>query len=136
MDVECTCEMELPATMTQSRTVSVQVHSTEDFSTWPPEIYRIYCALGLTLPSWCAAGPYHSLSTLLAELPRQPSSLYAGSCDAEENHLADVFNMVLSTVADIRSLVAQYGASRSVVPFLSSLMRVLAHMCAKEATIM
>ncbi|KAJ7214047.1 hypothetical protein GGX14DRAFT_542308 [Mycena pura] len=34
--------------------------------------------------------------------------------------IADVFDLVISTVADIRSLVAQYGPSRSAVPFISS----------------
>ncbi|KAJ7248848.1 hypothetical protein B0H12DRAFT_1234838 [Mycena haematopus] len=44
--------------------------------------------------------------------------------------------MVLSTVADIRSLVAHYDPSRSAVPFVSLLLRALMHMCAKGSIIM
>ncbi|KAJ7270723.1 hypothetical protein B0H12DRAFT_1320184 [Mycena haematopus] len=89
---------------------------TEDFSGWPSEISNIYRTLGLPLPSWCATGPHFPPTT---EKPR----------------LADVFNLVVSTVTDIQSLVALYGPSRSPAPFVLPLLSILARICAQEAMI-
>lgn len=122
--------------------LSVETHSIaslEDCAGWPPEISRLYGASDASLPSWCGTGPYPFVSDgilpLLSELYRLPTSAYADSCDTTPR-LADIFNLVLSTVADIRSLVAHYGPLRSAVPFVSTLLRVLMHMCAKGAIIM
>ncbi|KAJ7270697.1 hypothetical protein B0H12DRAFT_776507 [Mycena haematopus] len=90
---------------------------TEDFSGWPSAILSIYRTLSLPLPSWCATGP-HSL----------PPN--------EKPHLADVYNLVVSTVTDIQSLVALYGPSRSAAPFVLPFLRTLARICAQEAMIM
>ncbi|KAJ7270702.1 hypothetical protein B0H12DRAFT_776646 [Mycena haematopus] len=89
---------------------------TEDFSGWPSAILSIYRTLGFPLPSWCATGT-HSL----------PPN--------EKPHLADVYNLVVSTVTDIQSLVALYGPSRSAAPFVISLLSLLARICAQEAMI-
>ncbi|KAJ7645789.1 hypothetical protein B0H17DRAFT_1215917 [Mycena rosella] len=122
--------------------LSVEAHSIaslEDCAAWPPEISRFYGASDASLPSWCGTGPYPFVSDgilpLLSELSGLPTSAYADSCDTTPR-LADIFNLVLSTVADIRSLVAHYGPSRSVVPLVSTLLQVLVHMCAKGAIIM
>ncbi|KAJ7077154.1 hypothetical protein B0H15DRAFT_569586 [Mycena belliarum] len=107
--------------------VSVVVHSTEsteDFSTWPPEARGIFRALERPLPSWCAVGAHIEVLPLPV------------ACGVDQQPLAHVFNLVLSTVLDIRSLIAQYGPSRSVLPFLSNLVRILAQMCAEEAITM
>ncbi|KAJ7851949.1 hypothetical protein B0H14DRAFT_3866195 [Mycena olivaceomarginata] len=125
-----------------TRSLSVETHSIaslEDCAAWPPEISRPYGASDASLPSWCGTGPYPFVSDgilpLLSELSRLPTSAYADSCDTTPR-LADIFNLVLSTVADIRSLVAHYGPLRSAVPFVSTSLRVLVHMCAKGAIIM
>ncbi|KAJ7757725.1 hypothetical protein DFH07DRAFT_1025155 [Mycena maculata] len=89
---------------------------TKDFSGWPSAILNIYCTLGLPLPSWCATGPHFLPPT-------------------EQPRLADVFNLVVSAVTDIQSLVALYGPSRSAAPFVLPLLRILARICAQEATI-
>ncbi|KAJ7442924.1 hypothetical protein B0H11DRAFT_2291930, partial [Mycena galericulata] len=89
---------------------------TEDFSGWPSSILSIYCTLGLPLPSCCATGPHFPPPT-------------------EQPRLADVFNLVVSAVTDIQSLVALYGPSRSAAPFVLPLLRILARVCAQEAMI-
>ncbi|KAJ7718766.1 hypothetical protein DFH07DRAFT_859911 [Mycena maculata] len=89
---------------------------TEDFSGWPSAILSIYSTLGLPLPAWCATGPHF--------LPPN-----------EQPRLAGVFNLVVSAVTDIQSLVALYGPSRSAAPFVLPLLRILARICAQEAMI-
>ncbi|KAJ7714769.1 hypothetical protein DFH07DRAFT_863228 [Mycena maculata] len=123
-------------------TLSVETHSIaslDDCAAWPPEISRLYDASDASLPSWCGTGPYPFVSDgilpLLSELSRLPTSAYADFCDTTPR-LADIFNLVLSTVADIRSLVAHYGPLCSAVSFVSTLLRALMHMCAKGAVIM
>jgi hypothetical protein len=125
-----------------TRSLSVEIHSVdsiEDSSSFPLEISRIYRTLAAPLPSWCAKGPYPFLSAgslpLLSELSQLPTTVYSDS-DHTPHPLRDVLNLVLSTVSDIRSLIGHYGSSRSAVPFVSSLMRVLAHVCAKDAIIL
>ncbi|KAJ7093672.1 hypothetical protein C8R44DRAFT_814946, partial [Mycena epipterygia] len=122
--------------------LSVEIHSVdsiEDCSSLSPEISRIYRTPAAPLPSWCANGPYPFLSAgilpLLSELSQLPTKIYFDSCHTP-HPLGDVLNLVLSTVSDIRSLIAHYGSSRSAVPFVSSLMRVSAHICAKDAIIL
>ncbi|KAJ7263684.1 hypothetical protein B0H12DRAFT_1217397 [Mycena haematopus] len=122
--------------------ISVETHSIaslEDCAAWPPEISKIYEASDAPLPSWCRTGPYPFVSDgilpLLSELSRLPGSVYADSCDTSPR-LADIFNMVLSTVADIRSLAAHYDPLCSAAPFISTLLRVLMHLCAKGTIIM
>ncbi|KAJ7601514.1 hypothetical protein B0H17DRAFT_159612 [Mycena rosella] len=125
-----------------TRSLSVEIHSVdsiEDCSSLPLEISRIYRTLTAPLPSWCAKGPYPFLSAgslpLLSELSQLPITVYSDS-DHTPHPLGDVLNLALSTVSDIRSLIGHYGSSRSAVPFVSSLMRVLAHVCAKDAIIL
>ncbi|KAJ7224969.1 hypothetical protein B0H12DRAFT_1328780 [Mycena haematopus] len=122
--------------------ISVETHSIaslEDCAAWPPEISKIYEASDAPLPSWCRTGPYPFVSDgilpLLSELSRLPGSVYADSCDTSPR-LADIFNMVLSTVADIRSLAAHYDPLCYAAPFISTLLRVLMHLCAKGTIIM
>jgi hypothetical protein len=122
--------------------LSVEIHSVdsiEDCSSFPPEISRIYRTLAAPLPSWCANGPYPILSArvlpLLSELSPLPNKIYSDSCHTPHS-LGDVLNLALSTVSDIRSLIAHYGSSRLAVPFVSSLMQVLAHICARDAIIL
>ncbi|KAJ7077156.1 hypothetical protein B0H15DRAFT_569947 [Mycena belliarum] len=111
--------------------LSVEIHragSIEDCSAWPHEIRQIFLALDKPLPSWCTS------DCLLSELHWTPPS--ADSCDpARQQHLSGILNLVLSTVRDIRSLVAQYGPSRSALPFVYNLLRILAHMCADKSVI-
>ncbi|KAJ7463535.1 hypothetical protein B0H11DRAFT_1922977 [Mycena galericulata] len=118
--------------MTQS--ISVTVHSIEDWALWLPELSLIRCTLAAPLPAWCATGPYPSVSSgnlpLVSEIPKPATLLDTDCCDTL---LSEAFNLVLSHVSDIRSLIVYYGPSRSAVPFVSSLMRVLAQMCSKEA---
>ncbi|KAJ7476150.1 hypothetical protein FB451DRAFT_1245978 [Mycena latifolia] len=122
------------------RSVIVEIHctdSTEDCSEWPPDICRIFRTVERPLPSWCAAGPHQFVSNqVLPLLSELPPSLDADSYDEQQQRLADVFNLVLSTVSDIRALLAQYGPSRSALSFVSNLVRVLAHMCAEDSIIM
>ncbi|KAF8217828.1 hypothetical protein K438DRAFT_1656768 [Mycena galopus ATCC 62051] len=122
--------------MFRTPSVSVEIHSLEDFPTFPPEISNVCARLDSPLPSWCISGPYPFVSDgallLLPELARIPQT---ESCDSAQQGLGDVFDLVLSTVLDVRSVGSHYGPSRSVVPFLSSLMRSLAYICANEVVI-
>ncbi|KAJ7501285.1 hypothetical protein B0H11DRAFT_2275280 [Mycena galericulata] len=106
--------MTTPTTQVTLRILSAGC--TEDFSGWPSAILSIYCTLGLPLPSWCAAGPHFLPPT-------------------EQPRLADVFNLVVSAVTDIQSLMALYGPSRSAAPFVLPLLRILARISAQEAMI-
>ncbi|KAJ6522449.1 hypothetical protein B0H19DRAFT_1386637 [Mycena capillaripes] len=98
--------------------------------------YLLY--LELPLPSWCITGPYPLVSgqvlPLLSELSGWPTSLSA-DCRDSRHTLAGVFNLTLSTVADIRSLIAHYGPLCSAVPFVSALMRVLAQICVSDGIV-
>ncbi|KAJ7159272.1 hypothetical protein C8R43DRAFT_994308, partial [Mycena crocata] len=120
--------------------LTVEIHSfasPDESSSWPPEISSIYCTCCLPLPSWCATGPHRTvsdkISPLLAELAELPTFLYEDSSDIPEGELHDFFDVSLSTVADVRSLVKIYGPSRSALPFIFRLLRILAHSCAKGA---
>lgn len=115
------------------------IAAVEDCWGWPSEVSSIYSTLNLALPSWCITGPYPFVSgqvlPLLSELSGWPMSL---SADCRESHhtLAGVFNLTLSTVADIRSLIVHYGPLRSAVPFVSALIRVLAQICVSNGIVM
>ncbi|KAJ6490631.1 hypothetical protein C8R47DRAFT_453779 [Mycena vitilis] len=104
----------------------VEFHSiTDDVSSWPPEISGILRALDAPLPSWCTTGPYNVIS------PPSPDKH-----EERTPRLADVFNLALSTVSDIRSLIHLYGPTRSALPFVSTLIQGLAYTCRKEAVIL
>ncbi|KAJ6490613.1 hypothetical protein C8R47DRAFT_1214905 [Mycena vitilis] len=104
----------------------VEFHSiTDDVSSWPPEISGILRALDAPLPSWCATGPFNGIS------PPSPDKY-----DERTPRLADVFNLALSTVSDIRSLIDNYGPTRSALPFVSTLIQGLAYTCRREAVIL
>ncbi|KAJ7090099.1 hypothetical protein C8R44DRAFT_990744 [Mycena epipterygia] len=125
-----------------TRSISVKVHSiasNEDWALWLPEVSAIRYTLAAPLPPWCATGPYPSVSSgnlpLVSEISKPPTLLDTDCGDNTQQPLSEAFNLVLSHVSDIRSLIAHYGPSRSAVPFVSSLMRVLAQMCTKDAII-
>ncbi|KAJ7784975.1 hypothetical protein DFH07DRAFT_872930 [Mycena maculata] len=108
--------MTTPTTKLQVTQHILSLDCIEDFSGWPSAILSIYHTLGLPLLSCCAIGP-----RLL-----QPT---------EQPRLADVFNLVVSAVTDIQSLVELYGPSRSAAPFVLPLLRVLVRICVQEAMI-
>ncbi|KAJ6490627.1 hypothetical protein C8R47DRAFT_1045418 [Mycena vitilis] len=104
----------------------VEFHSiTDDVSSWPPEISGILRALDAPLPSWCATGPYNGIS------PPFPDKY-----EERTPRLADIFNLALSTVSDIRSLIHLYGPTRSALPFVSTLLQGLVYTCRREAVIL
>ncbi|KAJ7685566.1 hypothetical protein DFH06DRAFT_1158840 [Mycena polygramma] len=104
----------------------VEFHSiTDDISSWPPEISGILRALDAPLPSWCATAPYNGIP------PPSPDSY-----EERTPRLADVSNLALSTVSDIRSLIYNYGPTRSALSFVSILIQGLAYACRKEAVIL
>ncbi|KAJ6578995.1 hypothetical protein B0H10DRAFT_2235989 [Mycena sp. CBHHK59/15] len=103
-------------------------------------ISKLYRTCNSPLPSWCPNGPYPPTSSrtlpLLSELSEPLISVYDGSHNAVQERLSNVFDASLSTVADIRSLVKNYGSARSALPFVLGLVRVLADICAAESMIM
>ncbi|KAJ6490629.1 hypothetical protein C8R47DRAFT_453666 [Mycena vitilis] len=104
----------------------VECHSiTDAVSSWPPEISGILRALDAPLPSWCTTGPYNVIS------PPSPDEY-----EERTPRLADVFNLALSTVSDIRSLTHIYGPTRSALPFVSTLIQGLVYTCRREAVIL
>ncbi|KAJ7172135.1 hypothetical protein C8R46DRAFT_139013 [Mycena filopes] len=108
--------------------LTVEVHSLTEQVPRPPQISEIIRVLGLPLPISCAA-----------LLPRTifPPSPGPGQHHADSAPpVADVANLALSTASYIRSLVENYGPSRSALPFLSSLIQVLVSMCAKDAVLL
>ncbi|KAJ7935412.1 hypothetical protein B0H13DRAFT_1947686 [Mycena leptocephala] len=119
--------------------MQVCVEHIHQASTWPPEVSGVYRALGSPLPSWCSKGPYQFVSS--AVLPLLPEllevSLYGDdSRNSPQPLLSDVFNLTLSTVADIRSIRAYYHSTPSTIPFVLGLIRGLVHACTKEAVIL
>jgi hypothetical protein len=131
--------------MTTTSALVVKVHSftsIEQCSSWPLEISNVYQTCNFPLPSWCSTGPYPPASNrtfpLRSELSssESPTSVCDDSHSVAQERLSDVFNVSLSTVADIRSLIKNYGSARSALPFVISLLRVLAHMCVVESIIM
>ncbi|KAJ7915358.1 hypothetical protein B0H13DRAFT_2455912 [Mycena leptocephala] len=125
---------------TPSLPLTIEVHCADwiqQCSTFPVEIHGIFGALE-PLPSWCSTGPYPFVSKrvlpLLHELsnPDPPTSPSGNS----PSRLTEIFDLTLSTVADIRSLRAQYDSTPSALPFVLGLIRVLIHMCAEEAVIL
>ncbi|KAJ7728319.1 hypothetical protein B0H14DRAFT_3001247 [Mycena olivaceomarginata] len=123
-------------TTTTSLPVTVEVHCVDclqQCSAWPA-ISTVYATSDVSLPSWCATGPYEFVSDrILHLLPELPTTDFN---DAHQERLADVFNLTLCTVADVRSLIQHYGPTRSVLPFVFGLWRVLACMCTKECAIL
>ncbi|KAJ7247889.1 hypothetical protein B0H12DRAFT_1303529 [Mycena haematopus] len=126
--------------MSTESALAVEVHyfaSIEQCSSWPPEISHIYRTCNSPLPSWCFTGPYPPASNRTFSLLSELSESF--TCDDSrsvvQERLSDVFNVSLSTVADIRSLIKNYGSVRSALPFVLGLMRVLAHMCVPESII-
>ncbi|KAJ7087127.1 hypothetical protein C8R44DRAFT_991403 [Mycena epipterygia] len=126
--------------MATRQTLTVEVHSfeshPEQWCSWPPEVWSLYQTYNIPLPSWCATGPYPLSSTKIAPLLSELARLHTPYDDSHivaHERLSDVFHASLSTVADIRSLITNYGPSRSVVPLVLGLVRVLTHLCAKES---
>jgi hypothetical protein len=119
--------------------MQVCVEHIHQASTWPPEVSGVYRALGSPLPSWCSKGPYQFVSS--AVLPLLPELLEVSlhgddSRNSPQPLLSDVFNLTLSTVADIRSIRAYYHSTPSTIPFVLGLIRGLVHACTKEAVIL
>ncbi|KAJ7613594.1 hypothetical protein DFH06DRAFT_1242353 [Mycena polygramma] len=118
--------------------LTIEIHPLQRCPALPPNVSKVYRECDRPIPRWCSTGPYPHFSpgllSLLPEIPDLSTSL-CDSYHASEERLSDVFETCLSTVADIRSLIQLYGPSRSALPFVFSLIRVLIHVCSKEATI-
>ncbi|KAJ7247886.1 hypothetical protein B0H12DRAFT_1235133 [Mycena haematopus] len=126
--------------MSTESALAVEVHyfaSIEQCSSWPPEISHIYRTCNSPLPSWCFTGPYPPASNRTFSLLSELSESF--TCDDSrsvvQERLSDLFDVSLSTVADIRSLIKNCGSARSALPFVLGLLRVLAHMCVPESII-
>ncbi|KAJ6467568.1 hypothetical protein C8R47DRAFT_990401 [Mycena vitilis] len=98
-------------------TLTIEVHPLQYCPALPSNVSRLYRECNRPLPSWY-------LSTSLC-------NNFSGS----EGRLSEVFETSLLTSAKIRSLLELYGHSRSALPFVFGLIRVLIHACSKEATI-
>ncbi|KAJ7172127.1 hypothetical protein C8R46DRAFT_1084890 [Mycena filopes] len=91
------------------------------------QIFTIVRELSAPLPSWCTKIGLNE-DRLQVETA---TSMHGDSTSRPE--VADVSNLALSTASYLRSLVQNYGASRSALPFVSSSIQVLVSICAKEA---
>ncbi|KAJ6451090.1 hypothetical protein C8R47DRAFT_1329775 [Mycena vitilis] len=118
--------------------LTIEVHPLQRSPVLPPNVSKIYRECDRPLPRWCSTGPYPRLSPGLLSLLPEIQDLSTSLCDsyhASEERLSDVFETCLSSVADIRSLIQLYGPSRSALPFVFPLIRVLIHVCSREAII-
>jgi hypothetical protein len=120
------------------------VHDVLDPSVWPRPVKGIAQALGRPLPTYIATGPYPSISAravdLLQELSHS-SYLRATQGDSRVSHgrpLMDVFDIVVSTVLELRELVKwrDDGCPRPTVPLWSTLIKALGHTCSNTLLIM
>jgi hypothetical protein len=120
------------------------VHEVLDPSEWPPSVKGIAQALGRPLPTYLATGPYPFISARAVDLLQE---LSYGSClrvtqeDSRVLHgrpLMDVFDIVISTVLELRELVKwrDDGYRRPTVPLWSTLIKALSHACSDALLIM
>ena len=110
---------------------------------WPLAVQDLAQLLSQPVPDWLASGPYpfvsphaSSLLPLLSECePLQLASVDIGA-DSQSISIRDVFDLVLSTTADLRDLKGRVdrGEPRQMSPLWSSLVQGLSHACFKEAS--
>ncbi|KAJ7766884.1 hypothetical protein B0H16DRAFT_1522724 [Mycena metata] len=108
---------------------NVETHSIADEFAWPPQVTDIIRVLNLPLPD-------PSVRDAGSLLSPGPSTQHPSIHEVSSPPLVDVTNLALSTVSYIRSLVENYGPSRSALPFVLPLIQVLVYMCLKEAIFM
>lgn len=123
------------------------VHRIVDSSEWPSPVKQIAQALGQSLPAYLATGPYPSsvstrAASLLHELSESPFLQVTREdhlqSPSNASPLADVFDIVLSTVSELRELVKckEHGCQRPTVPLWSTLIKVMGHACSQGVSIM
>ena len=119
------------------------LHNILDSSQWPLPVKTIAQALERSLPSYVATGPYPFVSaratSLLNELSSSPLLRVTREdiLTLKEKPLADVFDIILSTVIDLRELAKcePYRGPRSTIPLWSSLMKALGYACSNAISI-
>jgi hypothetical protein len=109
-------------------------------SEWPSPIKGIAQTLGRPLPTYLATEPH-------PVVPGRASSMQELHCGSfrsndsqvsEEMRLKGVFDIVLSTVAELRELVKRNedGYLRPTVPLWSTLIKAIGHACSDEISIL
>jgi hypothetical protein len=110
-------------------------------SEWPSPIKGIAQTLGRPLPTYLATEPHPVVpgraSSILQEL-HCGSFRSNDSQVSEEMRLKGVFDIVLSTVAELRELVKRNedGYLRPTVPLWSTLIKAIGHACSDEISIL
>jgi hypothetical protein len=120
------------------------VHEIGDPSEWPPPVKGIAQSLGRPLPAYLSTAPYPFVSAGAVDLLQELSYSSCLRVTQEDNRvlhgrpLMDVFDIVISTVSDIRELVKwrDDGCPRPTVPLWSSLIRALGYACSDTMSIM
>jgi hypothetical protein len=109
-------------------------------SEWPSPIKGIAQTLGRPLPTYLATEPHPVVpgraSSILQEL--HCGSFRNDSQVSEETRLKGVFDIVLSTVTELRELVKwnEDGYLRPAVPLWSTLIKAIGHACSDEISIL
>ena len=110
-------------------------------SEWPSPIKGIAQILGRPLPTFLATEPHPLFpgraSSILQEL--HSGSFRANSSQVcEETRLKCVFDIVLSTITELRELVKwnEDGYLRPAVPLWSTLIKAIGHACSDEILIL
>ena len=119
------------------------VYNVIDPSEWPSTVKGIAQGLGQPLPAYLTTPLHPSVSSrasgLLKELSSSSFLRVTTEYDqvSDRNLLADVVDIVLSTVADLRELVKcnAYGP-RPTVPLWSTLIKALGHACSDDISIL
>jgi hypothetical protein len=119
-------------------------HHIRDPFEWPLPAKKIAQTLGQPLPSYLATGPYPFVSdrafSLLQELASSSPLrvIPEDSRISDERPLMDVFDIVLSTVSELRDLVEwkDYGCPRSTALLWSTLIKALGHTCSTDVSVM
>jgi hypothetical protein len=120
------------------------LHYVVDASGWPSPVKRIAQVLERPLPAYLATGPYPFVtsrtSSLLLELVRSPllQTTSNESVFFDSRPLSDVFDVVLSTVFELRDVIQKrdYGCPRQTMPLWSSLIRTLGYACSEDMSVM
>jgi hypothetical protein len=128
-----------------SYSTRVVLHDVVDAFGWPSSVGHIAHLMGRPLPAYLAAGPYPSVSARTSGLLHEiRSSILLRTVTQDDSNpchsrpLTDVFDIVLSSVSELRDLIQQndFGCPRPTVPLWSSLIRVLGRACSEDASVM
>jgi hypothetical protein len=124
-----------------TRVMEVIHHRVNRVSDWPPAVQGLAHLLTRTVPPWVATGPHPFISAkasellpLLAKQSLQNGRPLENGTLLPSRPLTDVFDLVLSTAANLLDLTQADGYLRPTVPLASTLVKSLACACFEEAS--